>query len=89
MRILWTGRFKKDYKLAKKQGKDLDELRSVVEKLAARQALAPKYKDHSLSGRWHKHRDCHIASDWVLIYRVHGEDLILERMGSHSELFKK
>jgi len=86
--ILWTGQFKKDYKRAKKQGKDLDDLRSVVEMLAARRPLPPKYRDHSLCGRWNKHRECHIAPDWLLIYRIRGDDLILERTGSHSELFR-
>jgi mRNA interferase YafQ len=86
--ILWTGQFKRDYKLAKKQGKNLDELRSVVEKLAGHIPLPPRNRDHNLSGRWHKHRECHITSDWLLIYRFDGEDLILERTGSHSELFR-
>jgi mRNA interferase YafQ len=83
-----TGQFKRDYKLAKKQGKDLAELKSVVEKLVARIPLPPKHKDHGLSGQWRGHRDCHITPDWVLIYRIDGDDLFLERMGSHSELFR-
>lgn len=87
MNIVWTGQFKKDYKRAKKQGRSLADLRSVVETLAGRTALPSKHRDHALSGPWHKHRECHIAPDWLLIYRVEGDDLILERMGSHSELF--
>jgi mRNA interferase YafQ len=87
LNIVWKGQFKKDYKLAKKQGKDLDGLRSVVEMLAGREPLPPKHRDHNLSGRWNKHRECHITPDWLLIYRVEGDDLILERIGSHSELF--
>ncbi len=86
--IFWTGQFKKDYKRIKKQGKGLTDLRSVIEMLARRQPLPPKYRAHGLSGRWHKHRECHIAPDWLLIYRIAGKDLILERTGSHSELFK-
>lgn len=87
MNLVWTGQFKKDYKRAKKQGRDLADLRSVVETLAGRTALPPKHRDHTLSGPWHKHRECHITPDRLLIYRVEGDDLILERMGSHSELF--
>lgn len=88
MTILWTGQFQKDYQRAKKQGKNLDDLRSVVEMLVARRPLPPKYRDHRLSGRWRKHRECHITPDWLLIYRIQGDDLILERTGSHSELFR-
>jgi mRNA interferase YafQ len=87
LNIVWKGQFKKDYKRVKKQGKDLADLRSVVETLASRRPLSPKNRDHSLSGRWNKHRECHITPDWLLIYRIDGEDLILERTGSHSELF--
>lgn len=87
MNIVWKGQFKKDYKRAKKQGKSLDDLRSVVEKLAGRTPLQPKHHDHNLSGRWHEHRECHITPDWLLIYRIEGNDLILERIGTHSELF--
>jgi mRNA interferase YafQ len=87
LNLVWTGQFKKDYKRAKKQGRPLDDLRLVVEKLAARTPLPPKNRDHGLSGRWNKHRECHIAPDWLLVYRIHGDDLVLERIGSHSELF--
>ena len=87
MNIIWTSQFKKDYKRVKKQGKDLDDLRSVIEMLVGREPLPPKSRDHSLCGRWNKHRECHIAPDWLLIYRIEGGDLILERTGSHSELF--
>lgn len=87
MNLVWTGRFKKDYKRVKKQGKSLADLRSIVEMLAAGTPLPPKNRDHNLCGRWTEHRECHIAPDWLLIYRIDGEDLILERTGSHSELF--
>ena len=89
MNINYTTQFKKDYKRIKKQNKDLDKLRVVIEKLAAGKKLEPKYRDHQLSGNWSGHHDCHIESDWILIYRTAVNELFLERTGSHSELFKK
>jgi len=75
--------------MIKKQNKDPDQLKVVIEKLVADKKLESKYRDHRLSGDWKGHRDCHIKPDWILIYRIEDEDLILERTGSHSELFKK
>jgi mRNA interferase YafQ len=87
LNIVWTGQFKKDYKRAKKQDKDIDKLRSVIELLAQRKPLPARYRDHKLTGYLKEHRDCHIEPDWLLIYRFDGDDLILERTGSHSDLF--
>ena len=87
MSIVWTGQFKRDYKRAKKQNKDIDKLRSVIELLIQRKPMPAKYRDHKLTGDSKEHRDCHIESDWLLIYRFDGDDLILERTGSHSDLF--
>ena len=87
MNIVWKGQFKKDYKLARKQNRDIDKLRSVIESLAQRKPLPAKYRDHKLTGYSKEHRDCHIESDWLIIYRFDGDDLILERTGSHSDLF--
>ena len=89
MNIFYTNQFKKDYKRIKKQNKDLNKLQDVIEKLADGKRLEQKYKDHQLSGIWKNYRDCHIEPDWILIYRTTSEELILERTGSHSELFKK
>ena len=89
MNIYYTTQFKKDYKRLKKQRKNLDQLKAVIEKLATGENLEPKYRDHQLSGNWKGHRDCHIESDWILIYRTEADELFLERTGSHSELFKK
>ena len=89
MNIFYTNQFKKDYKRIKKQNKNLIKLQEVIEKLADGERLEQKYKDHQLSGIWKNHRDCHIEPDWILIYRTTSEELILERTGSHSELFKK
>ncbi|MBF0227580.1 MAG: type II toxin-antitoxin system YafQ family toxin [Desulfobacterales bacterium] len=88
MNIHYTTQFKKDYKKIKKQNKNLDKLRDVIEKLAEGKLLEGKYKDHLLSGKWKGHRDCHIEPDWILIYRIVHDNLYFERTGSHSELFK-
>lgn len=87
MNIVWTGQFKKDYKRVKKQNKDTADLRAVIETLFKGERLPAKHKDHKLTGFAKEYRECHIAPDWLLIYRIAGDDLILERMGSHSELF--
>ncbi len=89
MILHYTTQFKKDYKKAKKQSKDLSKLKNIIEKLVGQQPLEPKFKDHQLTGNWKGHRDCHIESDWILIYRLTDSALILERTGTHSELFKK
>jgi mRNA interferase YafQ len=89
LKIHYTTQFKKDYKKAKKQGKDLDKLKTVIDMLSKNQKLDPTYRDHPLAGNWKKHRDCHIEPDWLLIYRIYENELFLERTGSHSELFKK
>jgi len=88
LNIHYTTQFKKDYKRLKKQNKDIDKLKIVIEKLVAGLGLETKYKDHPLSGNWKSHRDCHIEPDWLLIYRRTSDDLYLERTGSHAELFK-
>ncbi len=89
MNIYYTTQFKRDYKRLKKQRKNLDQLKVVIDKLAAGEKLEPKYRDHGLSGNWKGHRDCHIEPDWILIYKSEVDELFLERTGSHSELFKK
>ena len=88
--IKFSSKFKKDYQLATKQHQNISELFEVIDKLADRMALEPKYKDHSLSGKYTDCRECHISPDFLLIYRVYDEELVLLllRAGSHSDLFK-
>lgn len=88
MSIIYASQFKKDYKRIQRQNKDIEELKMVIEKLHHRKLLEHRHKDHKLSGYRKEHRECHIKSDWLLIYRFDGQDLILERTGSHSDLFK-
>jgi len=87
--IIWTSQFKKDYKLAEKRGLPISLLDDCIRMLSARVEMPPNYYDHELSGNWKGHRECHIRGDWLLIYRIEGNDLILvlSRTGSHSDLF--
>ena len=87
--VRFTSQFKKDVKLAKKQGKDIDKLFAIVDVLANGESLPAKYRDHELKGDYKGCRECHIEPDWLLIYEVDSGVLILvlNRVGSHAELF--
>ncbi len=86
-----TSQFKKDYKLAMKRGLDISLLEDVVAKLALGEALPEKNRDHALGGNWNGHRECHILPDWLLIYKVEDNILVLTlaRTGTHSDLFNR
>jgi len=86
--LLQTTQFSKDVKRMQKRGKDLEKLKVVVRKLANDDPLDPRHRDHPLSGEWKYCRDCHIESDWALIYTKTNEYLRLERTGTHSDLFE-
>ena len=88
--VRFTNQFKKDIKLAQKQGKDIEKLFSVVDILASGEPLPAKFRDHDLTGDYKGCRECHIEPDWLLIYEKDNGLLILmlNRVGSHSELFK-
>ncbi|KGP76543.1 RelE/StbE family addiction module toxin [Desulfosporosinus sp. Tol-M] len=87
--ILSTGRFKRDLKAIIKRGYNIQLLQDVVSMLAAGILLSEKYKDHMLIGDWTGHRECHVTPDWLLIYRIDNNVLVLTltRTGTHSELF--
>lgn len=83
-----TNQFKRDTKKAKKRGRDIPKLLEMVTHLARGEKLDPRHKDHPLGGEYSDCRECHIESDWLLIYRLTEEELILIRTGSHSDLFE-
>ncbi|MBQ8248416.1 MAG: type II toxin-antitoxin system YafQ family toxin [Clostridia bacterium] len=87
--IVPSGQFKKDLKLAQKRGYDLDKIKSVITSLANGETLDAKYRDHLLTGNYSDFRECHIQPDWMLVYQIQGERLILflARTGTHSDLF--
>ena len=89
--VQFTNQFKKDLKLAKKQNKNLDKLFEAIEILVNGGTLEAKYRDHDLAGNYKGVRECHIEPDWLLIYEIQNNILVLMlyRLGAHSELFKK
>ena len=86
-----TTQFKKDYKLAVKRGLKINLLKDIIAALAMGEKLPEKNKYHALTGIWVGHRECHILPDWLLIYRIEDDVLVLTlaRTGSHSDLFGK
>lgn len=87
--ILSTNRFKKDLKAIMMRGYNIQLLQDVVSLLAAGIPLPEKNKEHMLSGDWTGYRECHITPDWLLIYRIDNDVLVLTltRTGTHSDLF--
>jgi len=90
MKVIWTSQFKKDYKLAIKRNLKIELLDEVIRLLATGEALPLKYRDHALTGNWAGHRECHIQPDWLLVYYMSGDELVLTltRTGTHSDLFR-
>ena len=84
-----TTQFKKDYKQAVKRGCDITKLKKVISMLADGEKLPQKYSDHALKGIFSGYRECHIEPDWLLIYKISEDVLVLSlyRTGSHSDLF--
>ena len=87
--IVPSNQFKKDLKLAQKRGYDLAKIKKVIATLADGETLDEKYRDHWLTGDYGGYRECHIQPDWLLVYRIDGDRLILflARTGTHSDLF--
>lgn len=91
LKIEFTGQFKKDYKAAMKRGCDPEEFQTVISLLASQQPLPERYKDHALvkTRTYNGMRECHIKPDWLLVYKVYEDRLVLAliRTGTHSDLF--
>ena len=87
--IWYSSKFKKDLKKVIKRGYDINKMKTVIELLRSGQSMPEQYKDHSLTGNWVSHRECHISPDWLLIYKIDNNDLVLTltRTGTHSDLF--
>lgn len=89
LQLVTTSKFRKDYKRIKKRGYDLSLLENVLDTLLREETLDQKYKDHALTGNYIGFRECHIQSDWLLIYVINESELILtaSRTGTHADLF--
>ena len=84
-----TKRFEKDYKKSIKSGRDMSRIKRVMARIANQQPLPPELRDHKLIGNYLGRRECHLAADWLLIYKLEEDCVIFERTGSHSELLSK
>lgn len=91
MTLETTTQFRKDYKRAKKRGYNMALLGEVLDTLLSGAPLAPKHKDHQLTGDMKDYRECHILPDWLLMYRIEKERLVLmaNRTGTHADLFNE
>ncbi len=85
---IFTRQFEKDFKKYKRNFKLVSKFKIISAKLINQKKLEHKHKDHKLAGEYIGRRECHISPDWLLIYKIEGEKIIFERIGSHSELFK-
>lgn len=83
-----SAQFKRDVKRVQKRGKDMARLKVLLTLLIEQSPLPAAYLDHPLRGDWKGYRDAHIEPDWLLLYRVEGEELHLARTGSHADLFR-
>lgn len=83
-----TSQFRRDVKRIQRQEKDLGKLKEVLESLVKGEGLASKYHDHVLVGQYKGTRECHIESDWLLIYELAENEIVLIRTGSYSDLFR-
>lgn len=86
--VIWLPKFKKDYALAIKRNYKIELLDDIILKLARCEKLPPQNKDHQLKGKLSKYRECHIKDDWILIYRIENNNLVLtlSRTGTHSDM---
>lgn len=84
-----TSQFRKDYKRSVRRGMDMQLLENVLNELLAGRELPPRNRDHALTGSMEKYRECHILPDWLLIYRIERDRLVLvaQRTGTHADLF--
>ncbi len=80
--------FERDLKRMLKRGKEKEKLKFILSSLINEEKLDAKYNDHKLIGNYKGRRECHIESDWLLIYKIEKEEIVFERTGTHSDLFK-
>ena len=86
---VYTRQFARDVKRMKSRSKNLEKLKILIRSLIEEQQLDPIHRDHKLIGNWQGRRECHIESDWLLIYKTDIDRIVFERTGTHSDLFKR
>lgn len=87
LNVRYSTKFKKDFKVCLKRGYKMLLLQQVIDTLRIPEPLPAKNREHNLSGNYSKYRECHIAPDWLLIYKQTDTELLLDRIGTHSDLF--
>ena len=87
MRLFTTRRFDRDLRRARRRGKALDRLWAVVKRLLDGERPDPRHRAHRLSGEWSRSWECHVETDWLLIWHVEDDAVVLTRTGTHSDLF--
>jgi mRNA interferase YafQ len=85
---IYTKQFEKDLKRSRRRGKNIEKFKILAKTLIAGKKLDPLHRDHKLAGNYVGRRDCHMESDWLLIYKIDADHIIFERTGTHSDLFK-
>ena len=86
--VRYSPRFRRDFKVCVKRRYDMELLQRAINILRIPDQLPPKNRDHDLTGDYAGHRECHLSPDWLLIYKQSGEELLLYRTGTHSDLFR-
>ncbi len=86
--IRYSGRFKRDVRRLEDRGKTMSKLKEAMRLLAQQERLPVAYGDHPLKGDWKGYRDIHIEPDWILIYRIVGNELLLVASGTHADIFE-
>jgi mRNA interferase YafQ len=86
---VYTSQFEKDIKRMRKRGKSLEKLKPIMRSLVEEKPLDALHRDHKLIGSWRGRRECHIESDWLLVYKLEENRIIFERTGTHPDLFHR
>lgn len=85
---VYTRQFEKDVKRAQKRGKNMEKLKIILRSIIEEETLDPIHRDHKPIGNMHGRRECHIESDWLLVYKIDNGQVVFERTGSHSDIFQ-
>jgi mRNA interferase YafQ len=89
LKPVYTRQFERDIRLMKRREKNPEKLKIIIRSLISEEPLDPIHRDHKLIGNWQGRRECHIESDWLLIYKTEIDRIVFERTGTHSDLFRR